>query len=188
MNEKIIKMRMWFKEKKVLKHFLFYTVMSFVVVIIASPFIPQEKDLELIPVEERIVGDTEIGGEPIKHNPTLTFSIAFLFLPLWVMIEELGFRWAPFYFFKRFKKWFSMKHITIAFLIFATFLDAFAHQSNVISGTLSGKLTYLLIQCTSGFYLAWLLVKKGLKTSWFVHLAFDFLVFGLLLLFITFGV
>lgn len=167
--ERLVQVKKWFLEKKILKHLFLFTILQFSVAY----------TLMALEVPKII--------EPCKEDELQLASIAEPFIPLYfviivlvlgITIEEIVLRFLPLWLLKKNIQT-KVRLIVPLFIIFSAIIHTLCHQGNVLGGTLSGRLRYLGIHTTSGFYFAWLFVRKGFWATWFIHTIFDLFVVGI---------
>jgi hypothetical protein len=136
---------------------------------------------------------------PQTSGSFFSFIVTLCLYPLSILFEELAFRFLPMLLIRdtlqldrittaveddkgiriihnsRFRLW-LYHYWTILFVAVSAFWAAWLHtSSNTIAASLVGIAIYFRVQFFSGVCFAWMYLRRGLGSSWCVHLLYDFL-------------
>lgn len=178
-------------DRKNLRYFLYYAAANFLILILFSYY------QSLQPV----ILDLKPTTSPATEGSSLLFLLSVILLPLSLLFEEFIFRLLPMVYirdvFHLNRITTSIEHegkVTIVhhnparmwlyhnwfwiFLVVSAVWAGLLHQINVVNSDLLGSLFYFLVQCFSGACFAWIYARRGLGSSWIVHVSWDLFIVG----------
>lgn len=198
-NYVIARLGRWlmFIEGKYLKYLIIYTVVSFLLTlgyITLSNFLPAGLDLNpQMPTESAATGDP-------------FFLVAVCLLPLTLVFEDLGLRYAPWLFIhdiyrldtievkpnkdktdweiadkRKWRVW-IFHNTGMLYLVVSSLFHSLLHQLNIVSAAPLGRLAYFGVQFMIGYMLALIFLKRGFWESFTVHLSYDLLLIASIVL------
>ena len=173
-----------FLKGKYLKYLIIFSTVCFLLTLgymILSSYLPAGLDLN-----PEMPTETAATGDP-------TFLMAITLLPLTLLFEGFGLRLAPAIYIGFFLKsidttetrkwrWILFNNQRKIFLIVSSLCHTSLHQLNVVAADPLGRLAYFGVQLVIGYMLARIFVRKGFWESYTVHLSYDLLLIGFILL------
>jgi len=132
-------------------------------------------------------------------NPQLTpeaegsfFPIALVLLPFTLLLEDLGIRLLPWLLLKPLSRmdveekrswriWLYL-HVFTIYIVVSALWHSSLHQTNIFTANSLGILAYFGIQLIAGSLLAWIFIRKGFWQSYTIHISWDLLIVGVVIL------
>lgn len=123
------------------------------------------------------------------------FTIGVAFLPLTLLLEDIGFRWMPWFVItqslrlhavyvdenRSWRLWLYRNYRLIYLVSSAAFHTA-VHTINIVSADFIGFQIYATVQLIIGLMLARIFLRYGFWESYTVHLSYDLVLIGFVLL------
>lgn len=172
-----------FLKGKYLKYLIIFSTVCFLLTLgymILSSYLPAGLDLN-----PEMPTETAATGDP-------TFLMAITLLPLTLFFEGLGLRLAPWIYLqwcrridvdekRKWRRWLYHNFFSL-FIVVSSLFHSLLHQLNVVAADPLGRLAYFGVQLVIGYMLARIFVRKGFWESYTVHLSYDLLLIGFILL------
>lgn len=187
LHKSLVRFKKQICSKRNFRYFLYYSLGNFAVLILYSLYemTQQTVDLSIKPVTS-----------PAVEGSWILFAFAVAIMPLSLLFEEFAFRLMPMVWIKDI---FHLNRITISvqdengcrviqngkvrfwlyhnwiwvFIVVSGLWAAWIHQLNIVESSPIGTLIYFGVQCFSGFSFAYLYARRGLGSSWVIHVSWD---------------